>query len=81
MDEDQRGHVNFEFNSDVIRQDLHGVAAATAFLGVGHNRDDSRFLCRGRRMRGNYHQFLWSFSPWSMLVSVDTILSKASSGS
>ena len=50
MDSNQCGHVNIEFNSDVIRQDLHGVAAATAFLGVGHNRDDSRVLCRGRGM-------------------------------
>ena len=50
MDEDQRGHVSVEFNSDVLRQDLDGVADAPASLGAGHHRDICRVLCRGGGM-------------------------------
>ena len=70
MDSDQRGHINIEFNSDVIRQDLHGVAVAGESLGAGNNCDDSRVLCHGRGMRDHYEQLFWSIiRPWSMLVS------------
>ena len=60
---DQRGDVDTEFNGDVIRQDLHGVAVATGFIGAGHNRDVGRVLCRVRGMRDHYHQFCWAPSP------------------
>ena len=69
MDSGQREHVNIEFNSDVIRQDSHGVGVAGESLGTGHHGDDSRVLRLGGGMRDCYHQFFRSFRPWSMLVS------------
>ena len=70
MDADQREHVNIEFNTDVIRQDIHGVAVAGESLGAGHHGADSRVLYLGRVMRDHCEQLFWFIIRlWSMLVS------------